>query len=332
MSESTNCIRIVGEDDVRSLITSAAALDLARRTLADQAAGGSWLSTPSAMNLDARRHGSGVFKFKAATVGAVKASGIRLISRMNAVDPNAKNWHAIYDHGGLALSGLVAELWISRIRTAAFGTAAIEKLVNPGPQVVALFGTGKIANEIVPMLAAALELKELRVTSRREESMKSFVAAHAPRLSFPMRVVPEPARAIDGADVVITLTEARSPIVSRGMLKSGALVCSMGGGNEVDYGVLEESQRFVVDDIDFASEVGDGGAWIKQGHFTRESFEARVDALACEVAGGSKPGRLRADDRVVAIMQGMAIGDVAFAAHALHEARRLGRGKVVELP
>ena len=79
MTDSTNCIRILGEDDVRSLITSESALGIARATLKDQAAGGSSLSTPSAMNLDAKRHGSGVFKFKAATVGAVKASGIRLI-------------------------------------------------------------------------------------------------------------------------------------------------------------------------------------------------------------------------------------------------------------
>ncbi|HYC46659.1 MAG TPA: hypothetical protein VED01_14395 [Burkholderiales bacterium] len=332
MTESASCIRIVGEDDVRALIDTQSALDLARRTLKDQGEGGSWLSSPSAMNLDAREHGGGRFKFKAATVRAVGASGIRLISRMSAIDPNAKNWHAVYDHGGLGLSGLVAELWISRIRTAAFGVAAIEHLVNPGPQVVALFGTGKIASEIVPMLASALQVKELRVTSRRPESMQAFVTARAPKLSFAMRAEPEASRAIDGADVVITLTEARSPLVKPGMLKRGALVCSMGGGNEVDYGVLEESQRLIVDDVDFASEVGDGGAWIAQGHFTRESFEARVDALACEVAARTKPGRLSPDDRVVAIIQGMAIGDVAFAAHALHEAHRLGKGKLVELP
>jgi ornithine cyclodeaminase/alanine dehydrogenase-like protein (mu-crystallin family) len=332
MTDSANCIRILGEDDVRALITSESALELARATLKDQAQGGSSLSTPSAMNLDAKRHGSGVFKFKAATVGAVHASGIRLISRMSATDPNAKNWCAVYDHGGLALSGLVAELWVSRIRTAAFGIAAIERLVNPGPQVVALFGTGKIAHEIVPMLASALEVKELRVTSRRPQSMKAFVAAHAPKLEFETRVVPEAPRAIDGADVVITLTEARTPLVAPGMVKRGALVCSMGGGNEIDYGVLLESQRLIVDDIDFAQEVGDGGAWIKQGRFTAETFAARVDALACEVVAGTKPGRLTPDDRIIAIMQGMAIGDVAFAAHALHEARRVGRGKLVELP
>ena len=325
-------LRILGEDDVRAVIDTDRALALARRTLRDQADGRSTLSTPSAMTLDARAYGSGQFKFKAATVGHLGASGIRLISRGSSTDPEAFNYSAIYPHGGLALSGLVPELWISRIRTAAFGTAVLEHLVSPGPQVVALFGTGKIAREMVPMLAKALDVTELRVTSRRAESTAAFVATHAPGLAFTMRAEPDGARAVDGADVVITLTEAPSPLVFPGTLKAGAVVCSMGAKNEVDYGVLLESQRLIVDDPDFAAEVGDGGAWIAQGHLSRTGFAARIDALAHEVAAGLKPARLVETDRVVAIIQGMATGDIAFSAFALQEAERRGRGILVELP
>lgn len=325
-------IRILSEADVRAAIDSERALELARLTLRDQAAGNSELSTPSAMSLDARRFGAGRFKFKAATVGHLGASGIRLISRRSATDTAACNYSAIYRHDGLALSGLVPELWISRIRTAAFGAAVIECLVNPGPLVVALFGTGKIAHEIVPMLARTLAISELRVTSLRAQSMAAFVAAHAPALEFDMRVEPQAARAVAGADLIITLTEATQPLVLPGTLKPGALVCSMGGRHEVDYGVLREAKSLIVDDPEFASEVGDGGAWIEQGHLTRESFAARVDALACDVVAGAAPGRLNADDRIVAIIQGMATGDIAFSAYALREAENHGRGKLVELP
>ena len=325
-------IRILSEDDVRAAIDSGRALELARLTLRDQAEGNSELSTPSSMSLDAKRFGAGRFKFKAATVGHLGASGIRLISRRSPTDPAAFNYTAVYNHDGLALSGLVPELWISRIRTAAFGTATIESLVNPGPLVVALFGAGKIASEIVPMLARALPISELRINSRRAESMSAFVAAHAPKVKFAMRAEPDRIRMVDGADVVITLTAAAQPLVSAGILKPGVVVCSMGESNEVDYGVLTESQRLIVDDPDFASEVGDGGAWIAQGHLSRASFAARVDALTSEVVAGKKPGRLAATDRIVAIVQGMAIGDIAFAVHALHEAAKRGRGKLVELP
>jgi ornithine cyclodeaminase len=325
-------IRILSEDDVRAAIDSDCALELARATLNDQAQGNSELSVPSSMSLDATRFGAGRFKFKAATVGHLGASGIRLISRRSATDPDAFNYTAMYSHDGLALSGLVPELWISRIRTAAFGAATMQSLVNPGALVIALFGTGKIAHELMPMLARIFSIREMRVNSRRANSMSAFVDAHAPNVEFQLRCEPDITRAVDKADLVIAVTDARQPLISPGTLHPGAVVCSMGGGNEVDYGVLRECDRLVVDDPDFASEVGDGGAWIAQGHLSRESFAAQIDALTCEVVAGKKPGRVTPADRIIAIVQGMAIGDVAFAAYALREAHKHGRGKVVELP
>lgn len=325
-------IRILSEDDVRAAIDSARALELARATLNDQAKGASELSTPSSMALDATRFGAGRFKFKAATVGHLGASGIRLISRKSPTDPDAFNYTAVYKHDGLALSGLVPELWISRIRTAAFGVATLEALVNPGPLVVALCGTGKIAHEMVPMLAAALKIRELRVYSRRKQSIDSFVSTHAPRVTFPLHAESQAQRAADGADVIITVTDAREPFISANLIKRGAVVCSMGGGNELEFGVFDACDRLIVDDPDFASEVGDGGAWIRQNRLSREQFHAAIDALTCDVVPGKKPGRTNPNDCVLSIVQGIATGDIAFSAYALREAERLERGKFVELP
>lgn len=325
-------IRILSEDDVREAIDSARALELARTTLRDQATGSSELSVPSSMALDATRFGAGRFKFKAATVGHLGASGIRLISRRSPTDPDAFNYTAIYQHESLALSGLVPELWISRIRTAAFGVATLEALVNPGPLVVALCGTGKIAHEMVPMIAAALPVSELRVFSRRRESIDTFIATHAPRVSFPVQAASSAQQATHNADVIVTVTDAREPFIRAEYVKRGAVVCSMGGGNELDFAVFEACERFIVDDPDFAGEVGDGGAWIRQGRLSREQFEQAVDALTSEVVAGIKAGRTHANERVLAIVQGIATGDVAFSAYALREAERTGRGVFVELP
>jgi ornithine cyclodeaminase len=241
------------------------------------------------------------------------------------------NYCAVYDHAGYQISGLVSDHWLSRLRTAAFGAVSVQALVNPGPLVVALFGTGGIAAEIVPMLAQALEVKELRVNSRQAKSMDAFISAQAGATDVPMRAEPDGRKAVDGADLVVTLTESPSPLVFGGTLKPGVVVCSMGSYNEVDYPVLAEADRFIVDDIDFAAEMGDGGAWIDQGHLTRASFAARVDALACEVLCGAKPGRRNPDERIMALIQGMAIGDVAFAAHALQEGTRRNLGRTVPL-
>ena len=318
-------LRILADADVRAVMNAQIALDLARRTLLDQAAGGSRLSTPSAMALDAVPLGGPRFKFKAAAVGHLSASGIRLLAHPGPTAMSTANYCAVYDHGDFHLAGLVAEHWLSRLRTAAFGAVSVQPLVNPGPVVVALFGAGGIADEIVPMLKGTLQIRELRITSRRAESMNAFAARHGGRAE------PDGRKAVDGADLVITLTESPTPLVFPGTLKPGAVVCSMGSYNEIDFGVLAEAQRFIVDDPDFAAEMGDGGAWIAQARISRADFMKRVDAQACEVLAGSKPGRREPSERIIAIIQGMAIGDVAFAAQALREAARRGLGRVVPL-
>ena len=89
------------------------------------------------MSLDAKPQGGSNFKFRAATVGHMGVSGIRLISRRTPTGPGASEYSAIYRHEGTAIAGLVSESWLSRIRTAAFGAAVFEHLVNPGPLAVA---------------------------------------------------------------------------------------------------------------------------------------------------------------------------------------------------
>lgn len=324
-------LRILTDADVQALIASPVALDLARQTLRAQANGKVVLSSPAAMALDASALGGPLFKFKAATLGHLNASGIRLLGRSTS-GARASNYCAIFDYANAGLSGLVSDYWLSRIRTAAFGVAVAECLVKPGPLVVALFGAGAIARQIVPLLALALPVKELRVHSRRAESMHSFASDMASRTSLTVRMEPTRAMMVPGADLVITLTESKEPLVERDELQPGAVVCSMGSHHELDYGVLLKSQRLVVDDPEYASQAGDGGAWISHGNLSLSQFHMRVDALACEVVAGTKSGRRHADDRIVALLQGLAIGDIAFAAYALKEAERVQIGMVVELP
>jgi N-[(2S)-2-amino-2-carboxyethyl]-L-glutamate dehydrogenase len=324
-------LRVLAEQDVRNCIDYDTALDIARRTLRDQAEGRALLSTPSAMILDATSIGGPKAKFKAASVAYLGASGIRLLPHPSPSE-ESYNYCAVYGNEDARLWGLVAEGWLSRVRTAAFGAVCIECLVNAGPVVVTLFGAGGIAHEMVPLLARTLRVKELRVNSRRAESTTAFVKKHASTVKFPIRAELDGKSAVKDADVVITLTESPSPLVFPGTLKPGAVVCSMGSYNEVDYGVMREAERLIVDDEDFAAEMGDGAAWISQGHLSRAQFAARIDALACEVIAGKKTGRRAPTDRVVALIQGMAIGDIAFAAYALKEAERIGRGSVIALP
>ena len=324
-------LRVLGEDEVRGLIDTDLALAIARGQLLDHAAGLGTLSSPAAMALDARAQGGTVFKFKAASIASPGVTGIRLIARANA-HADATHVCAVFDHADNALIGLVSELWLSRLRTAAFAAVMVGHLASRGPARVALFGSGAIADELMPMLPRVLDIADIRVHARDPQRTAAFAARHEARLGIPMRAEASRERMFDYANVVITVTSSCAPLVLPGDLAPGALLCSLGNDNEVDFRVVAECDRLIVDDADFASEAGDGGAWIALGHFSRQSFAKRIDALAGEVLAETRPGRLHERERVLLLMQGMALGDVAFAAHALQEAERRGVGGTVAMP
>ena len=141
----------------------------------------------------------------------------------------------------------------------------------------------------------------------------------------------DPGEALDGADIAITLSLAKAPVVQPGMLSRGAFLCSMGETEEVAFGVLEEVDGFVVDDFDYATVLGDIEAWLRNGRIERSALQARVDAHIGEVVAGTRPIRENADQRIFAIVQGMAICDLALARHALNEAGKRGLGGSLDL-
>ena len=139
------------------------------------------------------------------------------------------------------------------------------------------------------------------------------------------------ADAVAGADIVVTLTLAQAPVIAPGMLAEGAVLCSMGGVHEVEFAVLAQIDRVIVDELDYALLRGDFAAWIGRGEITREALEARIDADMGAVVGGLAPGRTGGCERILAVIQGMAVCDLAQAALAIERAREAGVGTHVPL-
>ena len=191
-------------------------------------------------------------------------------------------------------------------------------------------GAGSIAAELFPAMTRIFDLDEVRVVARRRASAEDFCRRHEHR---PARftAMDDARQALDGADIAITLSLAETPVIESGMLSPGAFLCSMGETEEVAFGVLAEIDRFVVDDFDYATMLGDIEAWLRNGLIERAALQARVDAHIGEVVAGAKPIRENAGQRIFAIVQGMAICDLALARHALVEAEKRGLGGSLDL-
>ncbi len=323
---------VLKEADLRAVLDVPTGLEIIERTFRDLGTGDVVrLSEPAALFGGSGRNGVARYKSKGATLISENLTGIRLIS-------DVKQGHGFRSHHMLCVFddltgapiGLLNETWLHRFRTALTGVVAARHLARPRSRVVALIGAGAIAAELFPALTRTFDLREIRVVARRRSSAASFCRRHAGDGPL-FRALDRPETALAGADIVFTLTLSAEPVIGPGMLSPGAFLCSMGETQEVAFPVLEEIDRFIVDDFDYACVLGDIAAWLADGRASREGLRSRLDGHIGEVVAETIPGRSGEDERILAVIQGMAVCDLALAGHALDAARRRGLGRRLDL-
>ena len=137
------------------------------------------------------------------------------------------------------------------------------------------------------------------------------------------------ARAAADADVVVTVTTSRDPVLRGEWLRPGALVCAVGANDlrrrELDNAVLERAAFVCCDSREQSRrESGDLAEPVAQGSLDwLEVHELQ------EVVDGELQGRAHADDIVLFKSNGLAAWDVAVAARVVELARERGVGLAV---
>jgi ornithine cyclodeaminase/alanine dehydrogenase-like protein (mu-crystallin family) len=130
--------------------------------------------------------------------------------------------------------------------------------------------------------------------------------------------------ALKQSQAVVVLTTAATPVVSVDEFRPGMTVIGMGEHHELPVELLKAADRFVVDDIGFASTLGSLGAWIKSGQISKTDAERRVDATLGGIVAGRAKARRANSDKVLCIVQGVSLADIALS--------ELCRRKVLGLP
>lgn len=226
------------------------------------------------------------------------------------------------------LLGVVEHTLSYKKRTAASAMVAASHFAPGDARVAAVIGAGGIATEVVRQLPGRFRLDAIRVASRTVQGARAFVDRLQPQVDCPLQAMESVGAAVADADIVITITSATTPFLHAGMLKRGSFLCSLGGSHEVDFGVLAEVDRLIVDDIGYALWRGDFKAWVDEGRITREQLAQRIAGDMGQVALGQVAPR-QPDETVMAVIQGMAIGDLFVAKTALDRAQHAGLGFAV---
>jgi alanine dehydrogenase len=238
----------------------------------------------------------------------------------------------LFDATTGALLAVLDGVHLTNVRTAAASAVATEALARPESSRLALIGAGVQARGHLDAMTRVLPIERVTVCARSRASAERFAAEQAERHpGLEVLAVETPAEALAGADVVCTVSSARTPVVVEGDLAAGAHVNAVGSHapsiREIDGPVMRDA-RVVVDSRDAAlNECGDCMLPIGEGLFGHEHVS---DELG-EVLAGAKPGRRSADEVTIYQSCGIAVQDAAAAAIIYERARAEGLGLEVEL-
>ncbi|MHC4480014.1 MAG: ornithine cyclodeaminase family protein [Planctomycetota bacterium] len=203
---------------------------------------------------------------------------------------------------------------LTAMRTGAAGGIAARHLARADSEVACLVGAGRQAEAQLAALMVVLPgIRTVLVydedAGRARDFAERAAAAHGVEVSACALE-----EAVPAADVVTTVTPARQPLIARELLRPGAHVNAIGadapGKQELAIDVLRGA-RLVVDSWEQASHGGEINVAVAQGRITRRDVHADIG----EIVAGKKPGRQSAEEITVFDSTGLAVQDLACAAH-----------------
>jgi alanine dehydrogenase len=222
---------------------------------------------------------------------------------------------------------------ITRMRTGAAGGVAAKYLARKDAKVVGLVGAGAQARtQLMALLEVYENLEEVKVWSRTEETKKRFAAEiqHASGDAVNVVSAASVREAVEGADIVVTTTPSRQPLVMDDMVSAGMHITCIGadavGKEELDPAILKRA-KIVVDDWAQASHSGEINVPLSRGLLTKEDVWAEIG----EIVAGLKPGRQRPDEITVFTSTGLAVQDAVSAKIAYSKALAAKVGRFIEI-
>jgi ornithine cyclodeaminase/alanine dehydrogenase-like protein (mu-crystallin family) len=216
---------------------------------------------------------------------------------------------------------------LGQMRTGAASGVATRYLAREDAASVGLIGAGWQAQSQLMAVCAARPIRTVRVYSRNAARAQAFAEALSAQLGIAITPVASAQAAVRDADVVITATSTRDPVLLGDWLEGGQHVNAVGSNQparrELDSDAVVRCDRIVVDSLEQARiEAGDLLAPLTEGRLSWE----RVDELANVIVGRS-PGRSSPDEITLFKSLGLAIEDMAVAAHVYQRALARGRGE-----
>jgi ornithine cyclodeaminase/alanine dehydrogenase-like protein (mu-crystallin family) len=253
----------------------------------------------------------GAFHIKAAVAGDRFAA--KMNSNFFAAQPRIKGVIVLCDTSEGRVLAVMDSIEITILRTGAATAVAAKYLARQNVRTALIIGCGRQGH---------VQARALRRV-RDIEKIFAFDVSRDAAADFAERIGAEAVPAPVWADIVVTCTPSRAPILYS--VQPGTFVAAVGADSEEKHELAPElmaSGKVVTDVTEQCATIGDLHHAIAAGTMKREDVYAELS----EIVAGRKAGRERDDEVIIFDSTGMALQDLAAAAIVYERATAAGRG------
>ncbi len=229
------------------------------------------------------------------------------------------------------LLAIIEAEWLGCMRTGAASGVATKYLARPDATKVGLIGAGNQAVTQLMGICAVRQISTVYVYSRRSRERTIFCDEMTRLLNIEARPVTTARQAIEVADILVTATTSADPVLHGEWLKPGCHINAIGSNwaqrREIDSSTLQRSSLIVTDSREQARiEAGDLIIPVNEGLFDWNEVYELADVVA-----GYGPQRETPDDITLYKGVGIALEDLATAAHVYMLAQEQGMGEELDI-
>ena len=309
------------EEDVARLLSMKDCIDVAEAVFRSEADGHAENRPRSRIQLP-----DGMFHLMAGAFIEQAAYGFKAYTTM----PGGTRFIVLlYDSSTGQLLAFLEAGTLGQIRTGAATGVATKYLARQDASVVGIIGTGYQARTQLEAVCTVRKVTQVRAFSRSPKRRLAFAKEMSGKLGVEVVSVESGEECVRGAHIVVTVTNAREPVLLGQWLEDGAHVNAAGTNHwmrrEIDGKAVARADPIVVDNLEQAKiECGDLIWPSEQGLFRWQQAHELKEVVAGRVK------RPKANSITLFESQGLAIEDIAVAMFLYKRAREAGLGQ--ELP
>jgi ornithine cyclodeaminase len=311
-------IPTVDERALRGVVTPAVAVEAMRAAF--RADGEGRTHVPAVINLEVPAH-RGEFHVKTALIDGVPHVAVKIASGFydnpSKGLPSGAGLMAVFDAAtGLPSALLLDNGFLTDIRTGAAGAVAAEVLAPARFSTAGVIGSGLQARHQIRCLRLVREFTRIVAWSPDPRRLDAYVTEMRAE-GYDASAAATPEAVCRGADVIITATPSRQPLVRAEWLRPGQHVTALGsdspGKQELEAACLARADLVVVDRLTQCAAFGELRHALDEGAIQPD----RVHAELGEIVAGVKPGRTSDAQITIADLTGVGFQDTAIASRAL---------------